>query len=165
MAQNPEFPANLPAHKVAPDVSALLADKNPAGPMDPEVALRRLLLEKEQLTMQLTQERNLNDVLRQDNSDLKEESKRLAPYMDIINDPRENMQIFLRDKTLITILRAKARKIYGKLADLNSPSESGRKMARRTIDHVIEVALREVVIPQWHLVAPRLERERDGEQS
>jgi hypothetical protein len=165
MTQNPEYPANLPAHKVAPDVSALLAAKDPIAAMDPELALQKLILEKQQLATQLTQERNLNDVLRQDNSDLKEENKRLEPYMDIINDPRENMQIFLRDKTLITVLRAKARKIYGKMADLNSPSESGRKMARRTIDHIVEVALREVVIPQWHLIAPRLEKERHGEQS
>jgi len=49
------------------------------------------------------------------------------------------------------------------MGDLNSPSESGRKLARRTIDHAVEVCVR-TCIQQWHLIAPQLENRPNGEQ-
>lgn len=145
-----------PSHPVAPDVDKLVAEAKMVS--DPEEAVKQLINEKKQLTNALTQERAGNDQLRQENSALTARMKQFEPYEDILKDSRAFLPIYIRDRILIKSLQVKARQRWGKVADINSASESGRKMAHRHIDHMVEVALRHD-LKIWHQIKPQLEEE------
>lgn len=145
-----------PTHPVAPDVSGLIQEA--VMETDPEAALTNIIAQKQQLTLQVVQERRAKEELAQRVSELEKRIEVFAEFEDILKDPRSYLPVYIRDRVLIQALRIKAKQRYGKIADISSENESGRKMAHKHMDHMVEVCLRHT-LKIWHQIAPQLEEE------
>lgn len=144
-------------HPVAPKLDDQL--QAAALRTDPSEALRGLLLEKEQLSKQLAQQKQITENSEQKISELQARVEQFADFEHIMKDSRSFLPVYLRDAILIKSLRIKLEKKYGKVANLDTTSESGRRLAHKYFDNVVEVCLQHC-LNQWHLIDALLSEER-----
>lgn len=143
-----------PSHLVAPDHSGDIQDA--VLEEQPEHYLKRLMLDKQKLSVQLQQTTQLLANMKQDLKEAKALNKEFAPYVHILRDSRTFLPVYLRDPIVFKALMTKVRMHYGKLGDLKSGTEEGRKLAHRCVDHVVEVMVQAGLL-EWHKIVPRLE--------
>ncbi|MHA2265470.1 MAG: hypothetical protein ACXAEN_24030, partial [Candidatus Thorarchaeota archaeon] len=74
---------------------------------------------------------------------------RLEPYLDILQDTRSYLPLYIRNKALIDGLLIKLRKIFNRQTDINQATESGRKAAHRIVDGAMECILQGALL-EWH---------------
>lgn len=132
-------------------------EKNIEDDMDPALALERLLVQNNTLEKQNQQKTTENELLKRQLAEAQEFSAQFVEYKDILSNARTFLPVYLRNRVIFNQLLMRLRKRYGKLADIDSESKSGKQQAHLRLDHAVEIII-EYALLRWHEIEERLER-------
>jgi len=124
----------------------------PLTKTDAHEAIDSIITERDHLKTQLAQEQRTMESLRQERDELRELIKPLEVFKPLLNDPQVSYQVWLRDKALITVLKAKVMQWYGAGVDTLSNDKDVAKSARNTIEVVIEECVRYGILTVPHVI-------------
>ena len=114
----------------------------PPIPMDPMAALEQLMAQKKALELELAQEKKANEIMKVERDTAVADMADFEIFRPIVEQKPVSLQVWLRDKPLVTYLKAQMVKWFGPGGDPAHPDNNVSKMAKNRLDLVVEECVR-----------------------